>query len=158
MGGEFRTPKVMNQTSPESHRRMHQMSAYQRKVMSNAVGAWQSVGTTLSDTPLDEHAVRAAWERREWARQAEEAAAAAARREEDERAARLERGPAACAGTGSVNGSRRTARDAPSLENANRPPCLNLRLPESFWTPPGSVRGTTRRTSGPGMRATSSTT
>ena len=90
-GGEFRTPKVMNQTSPESHRRMHQMSAYQRKVMSNAVGAWQSVGTTLSDTPLDEHAVRAAWERREWARQAEEAAAAAARREEDERAARLER-------------------------------------------------------------------
>ena len=92
-GGEFRTPKVMNQTSPESHRRMHQMSAYQRKVMSNAVGAWQSVGTTLSDTPLDEHAVRAAWERREWARQAEEAAAAAARREEDERAARLERGP-----------------------------------------------------------------
>jgi hypothetical protein len=72
---------------------MHQMSAYQRKVMSNAVGAWQSVGTTLSDTPLDEHAVRAAWERREWARQAEEASAAAARREEDERAARLERGP-----------------------------------------------------------------
>ena len=26
-GGEFRTPKVMNQTSPESHRRMHQKSA-----------------------------------------------------------------------------------------------------------------------------------
>ena len=113
MGGEFRTPKVMNQTSPESHRRMHQMSAYQRKVMSNAVGAWQSVGTTLSDTPLDEHAVRAAWERREWARQAEEAAAAAARREEDERAARLERGPeppSARAGGGQGGGGVRGHR------------------------------------------------
>ena len=113
MGGEFRTPKVMNQTSPESHRRMHQMSAYQRKVMSNAVGAWQSVGSTLSDTPLDEHAVRAAWERREWARQAEEAAAAAARREEDERAARLERGPeppSARAGGGQGGGGVRGHR------------------------------------------------
>jgi hypothetical protein len=123
-GGEFRTPKVMNQTSPESHRRMHQMSAYQRKVMSNAVGAWQSVGTTLSDTPLDEHAVRAAWERREWARQAEEAAAAAARREEDERAARLERGPEPPSARNGRAGRRRRRRraraQAPSTARGGR--------------------------------------
>ena len=86
-GGVFRTP------APNGADATPAMTERQRTVMADAVGAWRSVGTALSDTPLDEHAVRAAWERREWARQAEEASHAAAARAEEERLERLERGP-----------------------------------------------------------------
>ena len=90
-GGEgFRTPAPNGADAPSPP---PAMTERQRTVMADAVGAWRSVGTALSDTPLDETAVRAAWERREWARQAEEASAAAAAREEEERLERLQRGP-----------------------------------------------------------------
>jgi len=90
--GGFRTPAPTMPTADDAEQ-MPAMTERQRTVMADAVGAWRSVGTTLSDTPLDETAVRAAWERAQWRRQAEEAQMAAAARAEEERLERLERGP-----------------------------------------------------------------
>ena len=165
-GGEgFRTPAPTEQTAPSPP---PAMTERQRTVMADAVGAWRSVGTALSDTPLDETAVRAAWERREWARQAEEASAAAAAREEEERLERLERGPEPpprrwdrASGAPPPRGRRLARRLA--AEGARRaadraPPPMFDATPSRGFDDSRSTASAAPRTSGPGTRGTSSTT